>query len=69
MFNARNGQRIRALWNGDTSMHNGDHFAADLALCSYLVFYTNGEYSTMDVLFRQSYIVQNGHFIYRFNSY
>jgi primase-polymerase (primpol)-like protein len=54
MFKASNAQKIRALWNGDTSMHRGDHSAADQALCSHLAFYSNGDYSTVDALFRQS---------------
>ncbi|PAE35443.1 phage NrS-1 polymerase family protein [Bacillus sp. 7884-1] len=53
MFNARNGQKIRALWNGDTSMYTSPS-EADLALCWYLAFYANGDYSTVDTLFQQS---------------
>jgi hypothetical protein len=29
------------LWQGDTSAHNGDHSAADLALCNLIARYTD----------------------------
>jgi putative DNA primase/helicase len=54
MFNGRDGQKIRALWNGDTSLYDGDHSRADLALCRHLAFYAKGDYTTIDTLFRQS---------------
>lgn len=54
MFNAPSGKKIERLWNGDTRMHKGDHSAADLALCGYLVQYTKGDYQTVDKMFRQS---------------
>jgi primase-polymerase (primpol)-like protein len=54
MFNSRNGHKIRELWNGNTSMHGGDHSVADLALCGYLATYTQGDFSKIDILFRQS---------------
>ena len=37
-----------------TSLYGGDHSSADLALCRYLAFYANGDYYTVDTLFRQS---------------
>lgn len=42
------------LWAGDTSAHEGDHSAADLALLAHLAFYTGGDRSRMDSLFRAS---------------
>ena len=54
MFAARNGPAIRVLWGGDTSAHNDDHSAADLALCNHLAFWTGGDAARMDRLFRGS---------------
>ncbi len=51
---AKNGQLFRALWNGDTSAHNGDDSAADLALCSLLMFWTGNDPARTDRLFRRS---------------
>jgi primase-polymerase (primpol)-like protein len=53
-FTAKNGGDIRALFNGDTGGHNGDHSAADLALCSLLAFYTGSDKSRLDRIFRSS---------------
>lgn len=53
-FNSRNGDRIRALWGGDTSGYGGDQSRADMALCSDLAYWTNGDPRRMDDLFRQS---------------
>lgn len=52
--NAGNGAKFAALWRGDTSGFNGDDSAADLALCSLLAFWTQGEAARIDSLFRQS---------------
>ena len=49
----RTGERVRALYNGDTSMNGGDHSAADLALCSYLLSFTDDQ-ETTERLFRSS---------------
>jgi len=51
MFGSRNGDKIRDLWNGNTE---GDHSAADLALCGNLAFWTGKDENRMDSLFRQS---------------
>lgn len=51
---AKNGRAFAALWEGDTSAHEGDHSKADLALCSSLAFWTGGDAEQMDQLFRQS---------------
>jgi putative DNA primase/helicase len=54
MFDGRYGQKICALWKGDTSEYGGDHSRADFALCRHLAFYAKGDYSNLDALFRQS---------------
>lgn len=51
--NASNGDKFEALWNGHT-LHYDSHSEADLALCSYLAFWTGGDPQKMDDLFRQS---------------
>ena len=56
-FNSRNGDRIRALYGGDTNAHSGkdrSHSAADLALCSELAYWTNGDAAQIDRIFRRS---------------
>lgn len=51
---AKNGGDFERLWSGDTAGNGGDHSAADLALCSMLAFWANGETDRIDRLFRQS---------------
>lgn len=51
--NARNGTTFAALWNGDTSGY-GSHSEADLALCNLLAFWTGGNPTQVDRLFRMS---------------
>lgn len=48
------GDDFERLWRGDTSMHGHDHSRADLALCGMLAFWTGGDRSRMDSLFRKS---------------
>lgn len=48
-----------SLWDGDTSAHNGDESAADLALCNILAFWTKGDAERMDDLFRQSGLMRD----------
>jgi hypothetical protein len=50
---ASNGARFSRLWNGDTSGY-GSHSEADLALCGMLAFWTGGDATRIDALFRQS---------------
>ncbi len=51
---ARNGDRFAALYDrGDYSGY-GSHSEADLALCSRLAFWTDGDASRIDALFRAS---------------
>lgn len=54
MFSSSKGAKIRALYEGDTSSYSGDDSSADLALCSYLVYWTGGDAYRVDSMFRQS---------------
>lgn len=56
---AENGDDFRRLWNGDTSMHSGDHSRADLALCGSLAFWTGGDRQRIDSLFRDSGLMRD----------
>jgi putative DNA primase/helicase len=53
MFAAKNGAAVRRLWEGDTSAYPSPS-EADLALCGRLAFWTGGNASRIDALFRQS---------------
>lgn len=57
--NSKNGADFERLWTGDTSAHNGDHSAADLALCNHLAFYTGNDSQRIDRLFRQSGLMRD----------
>jgi putative DNA primase/helicase len=48
------GQRVRALWDGDTSGYGGDHSRADAALINEIVYYAGGDLDKADRVFRQS---------------
>ena len=50
---ARNGQHFDRLWSGDYSAYRSQS-EADLALCSFLAFWTGGDRDRVDTLFRQS---------------
>lgn len=54
IFNATNGAKYEALFNGDTSAYSGDDSAADLALCDCLAFWTKGNPAKIDYMFRMS---------------
>jgi P4 family phage/plasmid primase-like protien len=56
---AKQGDKFRRLWNGDTSIHSGDHSRADLALCSKLAFWTGGDERRIDSLFRKSGLMRD----------
>ncbi|WP_323677234.1 hypothetical protein [Halorubellus sp. PRR65] len=51
--NASNGEKFERLWNGDTGGYDS-HSEADMALCCLLAFWTGGDQTQMDQLFRQS---------------
>ena len=66
--NPVNGSDIRALYNGDisgyTSTHKDgktypDNSAADLALCTYLNYYTGGDSARVDRMYRQSGLMRD----------
>ena len=50
---SKNGEKFRRLWAGDTGDY-GSHSEADLALCGMLAFWTGGDTTRIDDLFRQS---------------
>ena len=50
---AENGDRFDALWRGQTSGYDS-HSEADMALCLHLAFWTGGDPSRMDAMFRRS---------------
>src|SRR5918995_779665 len=52
-LSASNGARFSRLWAGDTSGY-GSHSEADLGLCGMLAFWTGGDATRIDTLFRQS---------------
>ena len=50
---AENGEKFEHLWNGHTTGYDS-HSEADMALCCLLAFWTGGDRSQIDRLFRQS---------------
>ena len=58
MFASRNGYYIRSLFGGNISSHSS-HSEADLALVSNLAYWTNGDASRIDALFRQSGLMRD----------
>lgn len=50
---ATNGAKFERLWNGNTAGYES-HSEADMALCCLLAFWTGGDATQMDRLFRQS---------------
>lgn len=52
-FHAKNGEKIRTQWGGDTSAYGNDHSRADLALLNELAPYAR-DVEQLDRLFRQS---------------
>ena len=52
-LSASNGERFSQLWSGDVSGYSS-HSEADLALCGLLAFWTGGDATRIDALFRQS---------------
>lgn len=58
MFAAKNGAKVQALYQGGASGY-ASHSEADLALCSHLVWWTNGDANRVDPLFRRSSLMRN----------
>lgn len=54
MFASKNGQQIKALYNGDKTAYKDDWSSADMALCSHLAFWTGGNATQMDRLWLKS---------------
>lgn len=59
MYASEKGVNIRALMNGDTSMHGDDDSGADQALCNHLAFWTGGDEAQMDRIFRTSGLMRD----------
>jgi putative DNA primase/helicase len=53
-MSAKNGEKFKRLWGGDTSLYGGDESRADAALAAMLMFWTGGDRERADCLFRQS---------------
>ncbi len=53
-FNSKHGADIKRLWDGDTTKYDNDDSVADMALCSHLAFWFNGDATTIDAAFRAS---------------
>ena len=51
---ASNGAKFQRLFEGDTSLHQGNNSSADMALCQMLAFWTGPDAERIDRLFRQS---------------
>jgi putative DNA primase/helicase len=51
--NASNGEKFERLWNGNTVGYDSQS-EADMALCCLLAFWTGGDQTQMDQLFRES---------------
>ncbi len=48
MFDAKNGSKIKSLYDGDISSYDDDDSSADMAFCSYLAFWTSGDVYQME---------------------
>lgn len=57
MFRSSNGDKIRALYDGQ--LLSGDHSSDDMALCNYLAFWTAKSATRMDVMFRESGLIRD----------
>jgi primase-polymerase (primpol)-like protein len=55
---AKNGDKFKKLWAGDTSLYGGDDSSADLAFCSLLAFWTGKDAPRMDRIFRLSGLIR-----------
>lgn len=48
IFSSKNGAKVKALYDGDISHYGGDESSADMALCSFLAFWTRKDTSRME---------------------
>lgn len=53
-FGAKNGEKLKALYNGDLTQNNGDNSIADLNLCGQLAFWCQGDKSQIERLWLAS---------------
>lgn len=53
-FTSRKGERVKRLYEGDTSDYAGDDSSADLGLCGHLAFWCGGDPVLLDQMFRGS---------------
>lgn len=53
-FTSRKGERVKRLYDGDTSDYGGDDSSADLGLCGHLAFWCGGDPVLLDEMFRGS---------------
>ncbi|MGU3440011.1 phage/plasmid primase, P4 family [Bacillus cereus] len=58
MFRAKNGDEIRALYEGKLIV-NGDWSNSDQALCNHLAFWTGKSYTRIDSMFRESGLMRD----------
>jgi len=54
MFNSKNGEKIKKLYEGDVSKHGDDDSVADMALCSHLAFWTGKNAALMEQIWLKS---------------
>lgn len=54
MFESKIGDKIKSLYNGDINAYDNDDSAADLAICSYLAFWTGCNAEQMERLWLNS---------------
>ena len=60
LFRARNGDKARRLYDGDTSAQGDDHSACDQALCNHLAFYCGPHsHAQIDRLYRASGLMRD----------
>ena len=57
-FNAKNGEKVKALFDGDISGYGGDSSRADQALCGMLAFYSSNDPDILDGMFRRSKLIR-----------
>lgn len=54
MFQAKNGDKVKRLYDGDISDYKGDDSSADMALCSHLAFWTGKNHIQIERLWLAS---------------
>jgi uncharacterized protein (DUF927 family) len=58
MFAAKNGEKVKNLWEGDTSKYGDDDSAADAALMSSLAFWCGKDAERMERIFGRSHLAK-----------